>query len=153
VNGKVRLATLEDCAALTQMRTQLWPEGSAEEHRRELRAILSGEATGNAAMTIFVWQGSDGSLAGFLETRLRSHADGCHEGKPVGYVEGWFVKEDCRRRGIGAELLRAAEDWARGQGCKEMASDAEIDNEVSQRAHESLGFRGGSRVVTYRKKL
>jgi aminoglycoside 6'-N-acetyltransferase I len=151
--GNVRLAKIEDWGALAQMRSQLWPDGSAEEHERELRAILSGEASGNAEMTIFVWEGRDGSLAGFLEARLRSHADGCDEAQSVGYVEGWFVREEYRRRGIGAELLRAAEDWARGQGCKEMASDAEIENYLSQRTHEALGFRAGSRVVTYRKAL
>ena len=151
--GRVRLATRDDAEVLTRMRTELWPEGTAEEHSSELQEILSGEARGNKAMTIFVWEAHEGGLAGFLETRLRSHADGCHEGRPVGYVEGWFVSKGHRRRGIGAELLRAAEDWARRQGCRELASDAEIENEVSQRAHEALGFRPGSRVVTYRKSL
>jgi aminoglycoside 6'-N-acetyltransferase I len=135
------------------MRTQLWPEGSAEQHRRELRAILSGEARGNAAMTIFVWESNEGRLSGFLEARLRSHADGCNEAQPVGYVEGWFVNEQCRQQGIGAALLRTAEDWARSQGCTEMASDAEIENHASQQVHQALGFEAGSRVVTYRKTL
>jgi aminoglycoside 6'-N-acetyltransferase I len=49
--------------------------------------------------------------------------------------------------------MRAAEDWARGQGCAEMASDAEIENEVSHHAQEALGFAACSRVVTYRKTL
>jgi len=141
------------CEPLTRMRAELWPDGPADEPRREVKTVLSGEASGNAAMTIFVWETSDGMLAGFLEARLRSHADGCAESQPVGYVEGWFVREECRRQGIGAELLSAAESWARGQGCTEMASDAEIANEVSQRAHEAPGFTAGSRVVTCRKVL
>jgi len=36
--------------------------------------------------------------------------------------------------------MRSAEDWARAQGCLEMASDALINNEGSLRAHEALGF-------------
>ena len=151
--GKVRLAGLDDWGQLTAMRSELWPDGSAEEHRRELRAILSGEARGNAAMTIFVWETREGKLAGFLEARLRSHADGCDKSRPVGYLEGWFVRPEERRQGIGGALVRAAEVWARRQGCREMASDAEIDNQVSQRAHEALGYQAGSRVVTYRKPL
>ncbi len=84
---------------------------------------------------------------------MRSHADGCDESRPVGYVEGWFVVESVRRMGIGAALLKAAEDWARQQGCSEMASDAEMENEVSQSAHEALGFEVSGRSVNYRKML
>jgi aminoglycoside 6'-N-acetyltransferase I len=153
IRGRVRLANMRDCEALTRMRAQLWPTGPVEEHKRELMAVLAGKAGSNAALTIFIWEAGDGTLAGFMEVRLRSHADGCDESRPVGYVEGWFVKEEFRRRGIGGELLKAAEDWAREQGCKEMASDAEIENDVSQRAHEAFGFKAGSRVITYRKDL
>jgi aminoglycoside 6'-N-acetyltransferase I len=92
-------------------------------------------------------------LAGFLEAGLRSYADGCEASHPVGYVEGWYVREEWRRQGIGAELLRGAEDWAPSQGCKEMASDTRVDNLVSHRAHEALGFEVAERSVLYRKTL
>jgi aminoglycoside 6'-N-acetyltransferase I len=49
--------------------------------------------------------------------------------------------------------MRSAEDWARAQGCREMASDALIDNEGSQRAHEALGFDVVDRCVHFRKVL
>jgi aminoglycoside 6'-N-acetyltransferase I len=135
------------------LREMLWPESSAEEHAHELDLILPGKFPGIMPLVIFVAEVSDGTLAGFLETRLRSHADGCDESHPVGYVEGWYVSEGWRRQGIGSDLLRAAEDWARRQGCKEMASDTRIDNLVSQRAHEALGFEVAERSVLYRKKL
>jgi aminoglycoside 6'-N-acetyltransferase I len=148
----IRLAEAGDCEALARLRARLWPASSAEEHARELETILVGMA-GKTAMIIFVWVTREGSLAGFLETRLRSHADECDESQPVGYVEGWYVDKEYRRQGIGSKLLRAAEEWARRQGCKEMASDAEIDNELSQRAHKALGFEAVSRTVNYRKAL
>src|SRR5262249_563165 len=151
--SQVRRARSGDWKALAGMRAELWPESSIEEHARELKVILGGAEQGNAAMLIFVWEEGDGELTGFAETRLRSHADGCDESRPVGYLEGWFVRKEQRRKGIGAHLLGAAENWAREQGCREMASDAEITNHVSQRAHEALGFQPGSRVVTYRKSL
>jgi aminoglycoside 6'-N-acetyltransferase I len=71
----------------------------------------------------------------------------------VGYAEGWFVRSELRKSGVGAALMRAAEDWARTQGCGEMASDAQIDNNVSQRVHEALGYHEVDRCVHYRKKL
>jgi aminoglycoside 6'-N-acetyltransferase I len=102
---------------------------------------------------ILVAETSDRRLVGFLEANLRSHADGCNPTCPVGYVEGWYVADRCRRQGVGRNLLSAAEDWARTQGCVEMASDTWLDNEASQRAHEALGYQVVDRCVHYRKSL
>jgi aminoglycoside 6'-N-acetyltransferase I len=135
------------------MREALWPESSAEEHGQELALILAGKFPRVMPLIILVSQASDGTLLGFLEVGLRSQAEGCSELHPVGYVEGWYVAENCRIQGIGAHLLRAAEDWARGQGCTEMASDALLENQVSQRVHEALGFEVVSRSVNFRKTL
>ncbi len=92
-------------------------------------------------------------MVGFLEVSVRSHADGCDPSTPVGYIEGWYVAPDCRRRKIGARLVAAAESWARDRGCLEMASDAWLDHLDSQRAHEALGFEVVDRCVHYRKAL
>lgn len=104
-------------------------------------------------LAIFVAETAAGELVGFAEVDLRSHADGCDPEQPVGYLEGWFVAEGHRRSGIGARLVAAAEDWARGHGCVEMASDTWIDRTVSQRAHEALGYEVVDRCVHYRKAL
>ena len=63
------------------------------------------------------------------------------------------MAEHHRRHGVGAALLRAAEAWAREQGCREMASDASIENELSQRVHELSGFTATARSVLYRRAL
>jgi aminoglycoside 6'-N-acetyltransferase I len=150
---RVRLAQPADREQLAQMRAALWPESSAEEHAQELGLILSGKFPAVMPLVIFVSTASNGTLTGFLEAGLRSCADGCEPSRAVGYVEGWYVVEGWRKQGIGAELLRAAEDWARSQGCVEMASDTAIDNLESQRAHEALGFKMVERSVLYRKAL
>ena len=135
------------------MRILLWPESSSEEHREELDIVLSRRAATRLPEVILVSQDDDGALTGFLEVGLRSHADGCDPSLPVGYVEGWFVRAGSRKRGIGAELMQAAENWAREQGCREIASDALIENVVSLNAHEALGFQEVDRCVHYRKAL
>jgi aminoglycoside 6'-N-acetyltransferase I len=150
---RIRLAEPADREQLAPMRAALWPTSSAEEHGEELELILSGKFPGVMPMVILVAEAGDGTLAGFLEAGLRSCADGCDVSHAVGYVEGWYVAEQRRRRGIGAALLRGAEDWARGQGCKEMASDTTVDNVLSQRVHEALGFEVAERSVLYRKAL
>lgn len=126
-----------------------------DEHTKELRLILAGKTALVLTMPliIFVAERTDGTLVGFLEVDLRSHADGCNPFQPVGYIEGWYVAEDHRHTGIGTKLLAKAEDWARSHRCVEMASDAVIENEVSQRAHEALGTEVVDRCVHYRKEL
>lgn len=149
----VRLARPPDLRALALLLAALWPESPAEEHARELEHILAGKAPGKLPLVIFVAEDKDGSLVGFLECGLRSHADSCNPSHAVGYVEGWYVAEEFRRRGIGKSLLAAAEEWARGQGCLEMASDAVIDNVLSQNVHQRLGFEVVERSVLFRKAL
>lgn len=104
-------------------------------------------------LVVLVAENTHGALVGFLEVGLRSHADGCDPSHPVGFLEGWFVTESYRRKGIGATLLAAAEDWARRHGCVEMASDTWVEQRVSQRVHEALGFKVVDRCVHYRKPL
>lgn len=150
---RIRAARGLDCEGLAQMYAALWPWGSAEEHEKELRLVIEGKARLTMPIAVLVAEEGGGSLAGFVEVDLRSHADGCDPAQPVGYIEGWFVAEEYRRSGIGAELIAAAEEWARGFGCVEVGSDALIENEVSQRAHEALGYEVVDRCVHYRKKL
>ncbi len=93
-----------------------------------------------------------GSLSGSLRLSLRSHADGCDPSHCVGYIEGWYVAPPYRRNRIGARLVAAAEEWARTQGCREIASDVWLSNPKSQIAHEALGFEVVDRCVHYRKR-
>lgn len=124
-----------------------------EHHSEELSEILAGTLRSVMPLLIFVATDASGSVVGFLEAGLRSCADGCDVSRPVGYVEGWFVMESHRAQGIGRALLSAAEDWARAQGCREMASDADIANTLSQRVHEASGFTVAGRSVLYRKSI
>jgi aminoglycoside 6'-N-acetyltransferase I len=149
----IRLGTPEDRVALAPLRHALWPEASMFEHSGELEALLAGKAPGILPAVVLVAEGGEGKLLGFLEAGLRSHADSCDPAQPVGYVEGWYVAEEHRHCGIGKQLLAAAEDWARGQGCVEMASDTQLENTLSQRVHESVGFRVVERAVLFRKGL
>src|SRR5258708_1495359 len=144
----VRRAALHDLEEWMRMRALLWPECPIEDHRVETERMLEDGLEEIA----FVADKSNGGLAGFVEARLRPYADGCAT-SPVGYVEGWYVDADMRQRGIGAQLIAAAEAWAIFRGCREMASDAELHNDVSQAAHARLGYDEVERVVRYRKRL
>lgn len=148
----VRRGLPQDAEAIAKLSYMLWPNAEYSIHLRETEATLAGHPPSTMPLVIFVAE-HEGAVVGFVEVGLRSHADGCHPRRPVGFVEGWFVDEAHRKHGVGRALIAAAEAWARDQGCTEMASDTWIDAEVSQRAHEALGFEVVDRCVNYRKSL
>lgn len=155
---RVRPARTEDSGSVAKMCAALWPDGSVEEHGREVIAKIEGRFLYTLPLAIFVAESLEGSarkapLIGFTEVGLRSHADGCDESQPVGFLEGWYVDRTWRRCGVGAALVAAAENWCRSQGCKEMASDALIDNKISHQAHQALGYRVLDHCVHFRKPL
>jgi aminoglycoside 6'-N-acetyltransferase I len=149
----IRRAVVEDREQVAAMRAALWPDGPFEEHLAEFDQLVTTGLSGTLPAVTFVADGAVGVLVGFLDAGLRSHADGCDTRQPVGYIEGWWVQEDLRDRGIGRRLMQAAEDWARTHGCREMASDALIDNHASLAAHEALGFVVVDRCYHLRKAL
>jgi aminoglycoside 6'-N-acetyltransferase I len=150
---KVRRAHESDRQQIARMMALLWTDATVEEHARELDGPLLRGSSGTLPVAILIAQDDEGSLLGFIEVGLRSHADGCDPVRPVGFVEGWFVHEEVRGRGVGRDLMRAAEDWAGEQGCSEMASDTWADNEGSQAAHLALGFGVVDRCVHFRKSI
>jgi aminoglycoside 6'-N-acetyltransferase I len=144
----IRHATYSDQAEWLRMRSALWPDCPLEDHHSEMQEQLDDPAR----YAVFVVERDDGGLGGFLEASLRVYADGCRT-SPVGYIEGWYVDVDLRQQGWGGELVKAAEQWASARGCTEMASDCELDNEVSWRAHLALGYEEVDRAIQFRKKL
>ncbi len=149
---KIRLATNADADAWAALRHALWPEEDAAELAAEAHAQLAGAASQPILAAVFLAEAGNGAILGMLELSLRGYADGC-ESSPVPYIEGWYVAEGHRGRGIGGALVRAAEEWALARGYSEMASDALLDNTVSESAHKALGFAEVERAIRFRKAL
>ncbi len=147
MNLKIRLATAEDKPEWLRMRLLLWPEVESADLLLEMERILEDPLT-----PVFVLERLEGGLGGFLEASTRKYAEGCVTA-PVGYIEGWLVDEDLRGKGYGHQLVRAAEDWARSQGLKEMGSDTWLENEVSIRAHLAMGYEEVERLIHFAKTL
>jgi aminoglycoside 6'-N-acetyltransferase I len=149
----IRPAEIRDCTEIARLHLLLWPECELAEEKRQIEMLLSTGRSGTLPAAVFVAEATDGALVGFLEAGLRSHADGCDVSRPVGFVEGWFVKQKYRKLGLGRALMLSAENWARQQNAIEMASDALITEERSHRAHCALGFEVVDRCVHFRKSL
>ncbi len=144
----IRALEENDLAEWLRLRQALWDGSNEDDHKAEMVDIIENPND----QFVAVADVGDGSLAGFLEASIRSHVEDCKT-ENVGYLEGWYVDPMFRQQGIGARLVRYAEDWARGRGSTEMASDAEIDNIVSQQAHARLGYSETARLVHLRKEL
>lgn len=145
MNVKVRIVYGSDHTDWLRMRACLWPALQSE-HAVEIDRILL-EKTENTV--VFVAERVDGNLGGFLEAGIRAYAEGCSS-SPVGYIEGLWVDPDLRRSGVGTRLVSAAEQWARGIGLTEMASDSDLLNTVSHAAHEAFGYTEVERIVCFK---
>ena len=143
----VRPLAPDDFARWLHLRACLWPDLRENPNSEaEARGWLARE---DAA--VFVLE-SEANLDGFVEVGERAYADGC-DTSPVAFLEGWYVEASLRRKGCGAALVHAAESWARARGLTEFASDALLDEFISQQAHRALGFEEVERAVRYRKSL
>ena len=144
----VRPIQEKDFSEWFRLRKNLWDESSDEEHRAEMMDIFEHIET----QLVLVAETDTGKLIGFLEASIRPFVEDCHSDH-VGYLEGWYVDGAYRQSGIGRILVQSAENWARKKGCEEMASDSEIGNDLSLKAHLKLGYEETSRLVHLRKDL
>ena len=115
-------------------------------HEQEMESIFADEDK----LVLLAVAGGRG--VGMIEVSLRNIVDGCLT-SPVGYVEGISVDSAFRGAGLSRRLLEKAEDWCRSKGCREIATDAELDNTEAQRFHRHMGFEETYRIVEFKKTL
>ena len=140
----IRKAEHSDLPVLADLALKLWPGHNQEELYEDLRKIM-----GKPDAAFFLAENGEG----FAQCQLRHDYVEGTESSPVGYLEGIYVEESCRRKGLARDLLTACENWAREQGCREFASDCELSNEQSLRFHLSVGFEEANRIICFTKKL
>ena len=143
----VRKAISADLSTVAALAAALWPNHTAAEMEEELAPVLAQE---DAAVFLV----HDGSRSvGFAQCgQRRDYVEGA-ESSPVGYLEGIYVAPSHRRRGYAKLLLAACEVWAKSMGCREFASDCELENTESLRFHLNVGFEEANRIICFVKKL
>ncbi len=116
-------------------------------HEQEMELFF-----GDESKECFLAAASSGEAYAMIEVSLRNVVDGCLS-SPVGYIEGIYVDPSRRGLGLSRRLLREGEQWCRSQGCTEIATDAELDNQDAQQFHAHMGFEETYRIVEFRKSL
>ena len=132
-----------------RLRDALWPSAPGR-HAGEIDRYFAGKL--REPIEVLIAFDDQGNALGFIELSIRAYAEGC-ETDHVAFVEGWFVEQDARGKGVGAALIGAAEDWARSQGCTELGSNAEIENLSSAAAHLAVGFTETGVIRFFKKSL
>ena len=140
-------AEARELPALAELGVQLWRSHTPVELADEFSKILLHK---DAA---FFLAYADSIPVGFAQCQLRrDYVEGAGT-SPVGYLEGIFVIEQYRGNGIAKRLLSTCETWAKEQGCREFASDCELENTQSLRFHLHTGFTEANRIICFVKKL
>ena len=143
----IRKASLTDAKAVAKLSCLLWPDHFPEEMEEECSALIA-----NIDAAVFLAE-EEGQTTGFAQCQLRRDYVEGTQSSPVGYLEGIFVREEYRRRGIAKSLLKACEAWAKEQHCTEFASDCELNNPESFRFHLALGFLEANRIICFTKQI
>ena len=143
----IRKAEMKDLPILAQLACRLWPDRTVEAMCAEFAELI---AKPDAA---FFLAYAEETAVGFAQCQLRyDYVEGT-ETSPVGYLEGIYVADGYRKQGFARELLQACEAWAKAKGCREFASDCELDNAKSLQFHLNVGFEEANRIICFTKKL
>lgn len=140
----IRLAVLEDAAALAGLSTQLGYPSSEDEALRRLKQVA-----GHPENVVFVATLRDGRVVGWL------HAYLCHlvESDMCVEIGGLVVDQQHRRSGAGRLLMQQAEQWARSKSCKAVSLRSNIIREGAHAFYRSLGYEIVKTQHAFRKDL
>jgi aminoglycoside 6'-N-acetyltransferase I len=145
---RIYQATEKDFSELVALGVLFWPKHTEGKIKKEFTRILS-----SGSEVSFICRDGDGNSIALMNASIRSdYVEGSNT-SPVGYLEGVYVKEEYRKRGIAKDLLIGAEKWFASKGVSEIGSDAVIDNVISQKFHEKMGFQKGETIVHYLKNI
>lgn len=147
MKAQMKKAAAEDAKSVADLAIQMWSSHTIEELAEEFRVCINTDSC-----VVFLAL-LDGEAIGFAQCGLRHDYVEGTDTTPVGYLEGIYVKEECRQRGIARELLQACQEWAKEQGCTEFASDCELVNEDSLKFHLKMGFEEANRIICFSRKL
>jgi aminoglycoside 6'-N-acetyltransferase I len=136
-------ASLQQIEAWTDLGHALWPDHDRSEIRAEAKRILE-----STDQTCFLAGDAEGEVVGFIECAIHRGAEG-----PYVHIEGWYVKPEYRRQGIGRELMSEVEQWSLHRSIRILTSDTESKYPLSPAAHARSGFRPLHQLTIFIREL
>jgi GNAT superfamily N-acetyltransferase len=141
---KIRRAKSADAQQIAALCGQLGYPATAAQMIKRLREIKPA-----SLHAVFVADAPEHGVIGWvhvskqplLEVEIRAE------------VNGLVVAEGQRSLGAGAQLLAAAEDWARKHGCKDMSVRSNVIRERAHKFYERNGYEHYKTQKSFRKPL
>lgn len=146
-NEMIKIANTSDVEILAALASELWTETAVQDLISEFAELIL-----NRNACVFI-KYVDNNPIGFAQCQLRyDYVEGVCS-SPVGYLEGIFIKAEYRHAGYAKQLLAECEKWVKEKGCREFASDCELDNLQSLQFHLATGFKEANRIICFVKKI
>lgn len=143
----IRKANYKDTDILARLAMKLFSDVTFERMKEEMELIVD-----SIDSDCYIAYDNEKPV-GFMYCCLRyEYAEGVRT-YPVGYLEGAFIEEEYRRKGYMKELFKFFETWAKTMGCKEVASDCELESLAGIEFHKSVGMEEVSRLIHFRKDI
>lgn len=139
----IRDATLSDANAIAQLTAQLGYDVSAADAAARLERILARPDHR------FLIADVDGEPAGWMHVTIAEYI----ETEPFVMIAGLVVDARHRRRGIGAALLRHADQWATERGCTLVRLWSSTSRIATHRFYEHRGFINVKTQVSFVKPV
>jgi GNAT superfamily N-acetyltransferase len=141
---KIRPAKRADEARIAGLSRQLgYPATAAQIRKRLLRIKPPSQHA------VFVAESPEEGVIGWLHVSRQPLL----EEEIRAEVNGLVVAEGQRSLGAGAQLLAAAEDWARKHGCKGMSVRSNVIRERAHQFYERHGYEHYKTQKSFRKPL
>ena len=141
---EIRAARAKDIPALARLAGELgYPTGEAEMRRRFDRVAEDPEHAALVAET------GSGEVVGWVHVHLTRWLATPTRGELAGLI----VAATARNQGIGARLLRAAEEWTKAHGGAVLSLRSNVVRKDAHRFYERAGYAVTKTSLNFRKTL
>lgn len=132
---------------IARLACKLWKDADYVELKSEFETISSKKNE------IIYTAYCNKKMIAFAHCNIRKEYVEGTSSSAVAYLEAIFVEKEYRNAGLATYLIRCCENWAKKKGCREFASDCDVNNNESRILHKANGFIEVSTLVHYIKKL
>jgi GNAT superfamily N-acetyltransferase len=139
----IRPVQLSDAAAVAKLSGELGYPVSCDAMESRIRFVQA--CSDRAALVACV----EDEVVGWIDVAIAHHL----QSGPYVEIGGLVVSSSVRSRGIGAELVAAAEKWALDRGVPEVLVRSQIAREAAHRFYERLGYSRAKTSAVFRKTL